>query len=853
MAEGQKAGGGVDGLLDMEKELSCSICTDILYQPLTLLDCLHTFCGSCLKDWFAFQAQAAATTRRITNPYTCPSCREHVRGTKADWRLTTLLEGYLKANPDRAKSQEEKEEMGKHYRLGDDVIPKVEIRREEPDSEDERLLAEVRELSMAGVDPDTARRRAERAARHGRHRRRQDGESGTYLQHRPEEAGRPQRSSRSVSQQAQLTEARLHEHDAGEPQIEHQPSLRSLLSASQIDSQDVQQEILQSIYADGLLEGIDIDNLTTEQEEELTERIADAYRRRQRRRERSRNRERREANEQASRPSTAGAESQHRHHVRTGSASAQQPRNRPPISRPHLFEQNNLEPTSRHGRSPSSTSQHSNRSVTRVDGPAATPASRSATDLSERPISDEAAPARQRRIAGNRRSSTDLPQDLQTRTHVSRMRASSGSTRDNIQSEVIRSSHPLEAVRRQGRPSNASSPSLPVPAASLPATAQPVVRPATSTAAFAPEPIINISPFPEPLHITHANHPAPQVSCTRCSKPEIQHTLHYHCPRCRNGNFNLCLSCYREGAGCDHWYGFGYMAYERWRRSAPPEGWPTSYERPHVLTARRWVRAEEVQGTGGSGAQLQEGAFCDSCLTSANGCYWYCPFCLEGAWGFCNACVQQGRHCTHPLLPVAHLNSLRGPQTHQDPSKATFLLIPHLRQDCYVALPVLTDCDICRQPIPPNSTRFHCYKCSYGDYDVCTECYYSLVATGKISQANGPNGWRRCLQGHRMAVVGYQDMPEGGQQRVVVREQVGGRRHKDEDGGGIQQAPPVDSTLGARCVAWWSYFPKDDVTDELAFPKNAEITEVEDKNEDWSIGVYAGEVGLFPSNHVRRL
>lgn len=62
------------GLVDLEKELTCSvrydyplprqfadndclllpqICADILYQPLTLLDCLHTFCGACLAGWFA--------------------------------------------------------------------------------------------------------------------------------------------------------------------------------------------------------------------------------------------------------------------------------------------------------------------------------------------------------------------------------------------------------------------------------------------------------------------------------------------------------------------------------------------------------------------------------------------------------------------------------------------------------------------------------------------------------------------------------------------------------------------------------------------------------------------------------
>ncbi|KAK5127856.1 hypothetical protein LTR85_004973 [Meristemomyces frigidus] len=862
MAEGQKAGGG-DGLLDMEKELTCSICTDILYQPLTLLDCLHTFCGSCLREWFAFQAKAAASNRRTANPCTCPSCREAVRGTKADWRLTTLLEGYLKANPDRAKSDEEKEEMRKHYKPGDNVIPKVQMQREESDSEDERLLAEVRDLSMANVDPETARRRAERTARSGRHRRREDGASGTAAQYTPEELERTRQPSRWASQQAQLSESRLREHNANEPQVEHQPSLRSLLSASPIQSHDVQQEIVQSIYADGLLDGIDIDNLTPQQEEELTERIAEAYRRRQRRRDRSGNGERRHQTDRSPRPATAGAEtqgraeSQGRHHTRTGSASAQQPRTRPPVSRPHLFEQTLQEPASRHGRSASSTSQRSNRSASRTDVPTpVAPASRSATDLSERPVTAEAARERRRRMSSNARSSTD-PQDGQLRTQVHRVRAASGNNRD-IRSEVVQPGHPLEVVRRQAGPTNNSSPSLlPTLSSNTAPASHNVVRPATSSAAFAPEHIASATPIPEVICHAHAAHPAaPSVSCKRCNKADIQYTLHYHCPWCRNGTFDLCLSCYREGQGCDHWYGFGYMAYERWRRLAPPEGWPTGSERPHTLSPRQYTKHEPSQGSREL-EELQEGAFCESCLALANDCYWYCFYCLEGAWGFCNACVQQGRHCTHPLLPVAHQNSLR--QAHPDPTKATFVQMPHLRQDSYVVLPVLTDCDICRRPIPPNSTRFHCYQCSNGDYDICTECYYSLVATGKISQANGPNGWRRCLQGHRMTVVGYQDMPEGGQQRVTVREQVDGRRHKDEiDNKGTQAhltaaPPPADSSLGARCLSLWSYFPREGVADELTFPKNAEVTEVDDMNGDWSIGVYAGNVGLFPSNHVRKL
>ncbi|KAI7317944.1 hypothetical protein KC315_g10253 [Hortaea werneckii] len=887
-ASNSAAGDG--GLLDMEKELTCSICTDILYQPLTLLDCLHTFCGSCLKEWFAWQAtSAAAKNSRNPHPYTCPSCRESVRGTKADWRLNTLLEGFLKANPDRVKSEQEREEMRQSYTPGEDVLPRVEVRQEESDSEDERLMAQVRELSMAHVDPESARRRAERSARHGRRGRREEERGGgregaTYLQYGPEASGHRQQTSRPSSPPMQLTESRLEERGRIEAQLEHQSSLRSLLSASPMENRDVQQEILQSIYADGLLDGIDIDNLTTEQEEELTERIADAYRRRQRR-ERSRHRERR----RSPRPSTSGSDTQAMQQRLAATPAPLQPRSRPPVSRPHLFEQTNLGPGAHHMRSSSATSQQGQRAVSRREGGSTIDrASRSATDLSERPITDEAARARQRRPSNNARRTTD-PQDPQLRAHISHVRADSHTGRSVSSEAAAAPAHPLEAVRQHGRPTNNSSPSL-VPAAPPP---QHTIRPVTSAAAFAPEHITSVTPAPEPLSnlpsAPEQPEAAPAVTCTRCEKPNLQYDLHYHCPWCRNGNFDLCLSCYRQGQGCDHWYGFGYMAYERWRRLAPPEGWPAGYERPHVLTPRRWQKPARPPtapssiepntadtSSGEPTPQLQEGAFCDRCFAFTNTCYWYCYVCLEGAWGFCNSCVQTGQTCTHPLLPVAHLSTLHRP-SQQDPSTVTFTQMPHLRLDTYLLLPVLTDCDICQRPIPPNRTRFHCYVCSDGDYDICTECYYSLAATGKIGHGDGPGGWRRCLRGHRLAVVGYQDIPDGqGQQRVVVRDVVGGRRHKEDhdddkegnsDEGGrtagsgdgvaaitaIPPPPPEDSSLGARCLALWSYFPPEGVEDEVPFPKNAEVTEVEEMNGDWSIGVYAGKVGLFPSNHVRRV
>jgi hypothetical protein len=54
-----------------------------------------------------------------------------------------------------------------------------------------------------------------------------------------------------------------------------------------------------------------------------------------------------------------------------------------------------------------------------------------------------------------------------------------------------------------------------------------------------------------------------------------------------------------------------------------------------------------------------------------------------------------------------------------------------------------------------------------------------------------------------------------------------------------------------RVQALWSYFPGEGVSDELGFPRHAEIREAEDINGDWFWGVYAGSKGLFPGNYGR--
>ncbi|KAF4553377.1 Hypothetical protein D9617_7g031040 [Elsinoe fawcettii] len=235
--------------------------------------------------------------------------------------------------------------------------------------------------------------------------------------------------------------------------------------------------------------------------------------------------------------------------------------------------------------------------------------------------------------------------------------------------------------------------------------------------------------------------------------------------------------------------------------------------------------------------------------------------------------------------------------------------LPHIpNPEAYAPLLLPCDCDICHRAIPSSSPRYHCFQCSGGDYDICSSCYTSLSTTGRISANDGPKGWRRCLKGHRMVVIGFEER-ERGLRRVLLRDLVGGWalkedpttsapalgpgatseeqkawRWKEQDGRlataptsridgviNVQTSPllasgngsgnanqglglstlPPDGGVGLRVQALWSYFPAEGVQDELAFPKNAEIREAEDINGDWFWGVYAGRKGLFPGNYGR--
>ncbi|ESZ93053.1 hypothetical protein SBOR_6574 [Sclerotinia borealis F-4128] len=998
--------------LDLEKELTCSICTEVLYQPLTLLDCLHTFCGSCLKEWFSWQLVSLRNAQIPIppggTPYTCPSCRASVRDTKHSSTIVTLLDMFLARSPDKGRTAEEKEEVAAKYKVGDEVLPKWEKREKSSrerrlEDEDQRLIEEVRDLSLreVGVESSEARRERRRRERDGdrshssrhhssrnnsrdnrstddadrrrrreeHHERRRARQGTSALRPEPE----PDHSDSEGGRRREYSEAeaiRRHEETSRSAarQIEHQSSLRSLISSSDIDSREMEEEILRQIREEGLLDGIDLENIDVNQEDQISERIAEAFRRRQGERSRFQSTRRSEGEAAGRRrpahrvsPTDSGRDTsgddapratrRHRNQSsspRSASLNNEQSRPPPSISAVHA---NHLEVgPSAGGRRRQRTLSAPRSSTAPI--PTLTSETRSTawsqTDLSTLPRTSSMQTSQPLR-AHARRSTDSNVQRFSEPSTIREQQPQTGSTARSSNNTPI-ASVPNSTPRTSSNslPERSHSDDMPSMPAPLSTRVQAPADIFVASAVPASVPYMDESLVPAPLspHTpTHLSildkaaalssgsrpssshsvgsrprtqlYPEPSIACRRCQKTHIEYELHYNCSSCLRGNYNICFSCYRSGAGCLHWFGFGYSAWTNWENQMQAGKLPQGIDRPHMLTANRYL-APKTSAGGADGRKtlttedpqkrLQSGAFCVSCLAWTNECYWRCDICNHGDWGFCNLCVNQGRSCTHSLLPLTYRpsESYTPPLSHtheqQLPQSATILKGPGvIEMGNFKPLTFSTNCDTCRYPIQPSSTRYHCYSCisavpdtQPGDYDICTTCYPKLVASRRISVENGHNGWRRCLQGHRMVIVGFED-DRGGQRRVIVQDLVGGHSldtepmlypsadltvpelqkwswGQDNDtfvrlvttdpsktaptsvpGITIERSFPPDGGIGMSSLAVWSWWPAEGASDELMFPKGAEVRECKDVNGDWFWGCYMGGKGLFPAPYVRIL
>lgn len=855
-------------------------------------------------------------------------------------------------------------------------MPKVEereksLRERRVEDADRRLVDEVAAMSIRDAGLESSLARSERTRREndsssqstrrasrersrddhhseGRNRRRRDtaNENRPHLDTlrpdaHPSQDRRRRRSAEDARRRHEEASRRAARH------VEHQSSLRSLISSNDGDSEDMQEEIFRQIQEEGLLDGVDIENITPAQQEEIRQKIADAYLRRQREQIRQAARSTVSPPTAAENSTTSRSSSRHRRtHSRSASTTSQADEHvrrtvRTTSSQLDIRERSMQSPVETDRRRRGTSSVRSSTGTLPLAPELVRTADRATTMPFERPRSSQTPSDRPPISLDNNRRGTSPHTPSRPNTSPS-----SQPTRSELQQPTRQAPGLPPRTNDESEGVNAPE-ALPLHQADTPA-GNIMTAETTSVMAFSDSPDANGQTFsfpddgliPAPLATRHVpslsdratamgsairpisqsgsvsprvrpqTYPEPAFGCSRCGRSHIEYEVHYNCNICSNGNWNMCLDCYRNSKGCLHWFGFGKAAWIKFDLLSQRGEIKPNADRPHMLTANRYTPPYVPEGGADSRRtvttedprrRLQSGCFCSNCLAWTNHCYWKCDTCNDDEWGFCNDCVNQGKCCTHALLPLTYRPDKNGsppatPTTEpQAPPTATVLRGPNVMSlGPFKPLTFRVSCDVCHVPIPPTAKRHHCYECesrsvstpSKGDYDICLSCYASLQERRRISVENGSEGWRRCLRGHRMVIIAFTDTT-GAQRRIVHTDLVGGYGVKDEGtvnetsdkevmiwswAEGTQRryvsrdvsdtalaitpAPdppfPSDGGTGLRVLAVWSWYPKGN-SDELLFPRGAEVRECVDINGDWFVGAYMGVRKLFPAPYVRVL
>jgi len=79
-------------------QFECSICYLALYNPVSVMPCMHTFCGGCLSDWFKKQKD-------------CPSCRVKATEIKRNLFVNSLVDNFLEVNPEMKRTEIDKKDQ----------------------------------------------------------------------------------------------------------------------------------------------------------------------------------------------------------------------------------------------------------------------------------------------------------------------------------------------------------------------------------------------------------------------------------------------------------------------------------------------------------------------------------------------------------------------------------------------------------------------------------------------------------------------------------------------------------------------------------------------------------------------
>jgi hypothetical protein len=74
-------------------ELKCGICLELAHRCVSLMPCLHHFCGGCISPWL--------------DKKECPNCKQKITRAKRNPHINSLIEAVLKLDPSQARDESE--------------------------------------------------------------------------------------------------------------------------------------------------------------------------------------------------------------------------------------------------------------------------------------------------------------------------------------------------------------------------------------------------------------------------------------------------------------------------------------------------------------------------------------------------------------------------------------------------------------------------------------------------------------------------------------------------------------------------------------------------------------------------
>eukprot|EP00035_Acanthoeca_spectabilis_P012131 m.214903 g.214903 ORF g.214903 m.214903 type:complete len:533 (-) comp15537_c0_seq8:17-1615(-) len=97
--------------------LECCVCREILHGVVTVLPCLHNFCGGCLSEW---QEKGSRE---------CPSCRGPCTDVRRNHQFQSVIQEFLDRNPSLKRTAEELAALDKKDKFTDENLRVASTRR----------------------------------------------------------------------------------------------------------------------------------------------------------------------------------------------------------------------------------------------------------------------------------------------------------------------------------------------------------------------------------------------------------------------------------------------------------------------------------------------------------------------------------------------------------------------------------------------------------------------------------------------------------------------------------------------------------------------------------------------------